>query len=67
VSRKARLLELLTRVQTMPRFTAQDLAEEFWVSRRTMLRDLGALFGMGVPLRSTPGPEGTRCRAEVGG
>jgi predicted DNA-binding transcriptional regulator YafY len=58
LSRTARLLELLIRVQTKPRFTAQELAEEFGVSRRTMLRDLGALSAMGVPLRSTPGPGG---------
>ena len=58
MSRAARLLELLVRVQTKPRFTAQELAEEFGVSRRTMLRDLRALSGMGVPLRSTPGPGG---------
>src|ERR687893_1481660 len=58
VSRTARLLELLVRVQTKPRFTAQELAEEFGVSRRTMLRDLQALSGMGVPLRSTLGPGG---------
>ena len=58
VSRSARLLELLIRVQTKPRFTAAELAEEFGVSRRTMLRDLGALSEMGVPLRSTPGPGG---------
>jgi predicted DNA-binding transcriptional regulator YafY len=58
VSRSARLLELLIRVQTKPRFTARELAEEFGVSRRTMLRDLGALSEMGVPLRSTPGPGG---------
>jgi predicted DNA-binding transcriptional regulator YafY len=58
VSRTARLLELLVRVQTKPRFTAQELAEEFGVSRRTVLRDLHALSGMGVPLRSTPGPGG---------
>jgi predicted DNA-binding transcriptional regulator YafY len=51
-------LELLIRVQTKPRFTAAELAEEFGVSRRTMLRDLGALSAMGVPLRSTPGPGG---------
>jgi predicted DNA-binding transcriptional regulator YafY len=55
VSRSARLLELLVRVQTKPRFTAQELAEEFGVSRRTMLRDLHALSGIGVPLRSTRG------------
>ena len=58
MSRTARLLELLIRVQTKPRFTAAELAEEFGVSRRTMLRDLGSLSAMGVPLRSTPGPGG---------
>jgi predicted DNA-binding transcriptional regulator YafY len=50
VWRTARLLELLVRVQTKLRFTAQELAEEFRVSRHTMLRDLHALSGMGVPL-----------------
>ena len=49
---------MLIRVQTKPHFTAAELAEEFGVSRRTMLRDLGALSAMGVPLRSTPGPGG---------
>jgi len=58
LSRTARLLELMVRVQAKPRFTAQELAEEFGVSRRTMQRDLAALAGMGVPLRSTPGPGG---------
>ena len=58
MSRTARLLELMIRVQTRPRFTAAELAEEFGVSRRTMQRDLAALSGMGVPLRSTPGPGG---------
>jgi predicted DNA-binding transcriptional regulator YafY len=48
----------MIRVQTKPRFTAAELAEEFGVSRRTMLRDLSALSAMGVPLRSTPGPGG---------
>ena len=58
MSRTARLLELMIRVQARPRFTAAELAEEFGVSRRTMQRDLAALSGMGVPLRSTPGPGG---------
>ena len=53
-----RLLELMVRVQSKPRFTAAELAKEFGVSRRTILRDLQALSGMGVPLRSTPGPGG---------
>ena len=68
MSRTARLLELLIRVQTKPRFTAAELAEEFGVSRRTMLRDLAALSAMGVPLRSTPGPgAATLCRGAGGG
>lgn len=58
MSRTARLLELLVKVQTKPRFTAGELAEEFGVSKRTMMRDLAALSEMGVPLRSTPGPGG---------
>lgn len=58
MSRTARLLELMVRVQARPRFTAAELAEEFGVSRRTILRDLQALSRMGVPLRSTPGPGG---------
>jgi predicted DNA-binding transcriptional regulator YafY len=58
LSRAARLLELMVRVQARPRFTAAELAEEFGVSRRTILRDLQSLSGMGVPLRSTPGPGG---------
>ena len=58
MSRTARLLELMVTIQTRPRFTAQELPEEFEVSRRTMLRDLRALSEMGIPLRSTPGPGG---------
>lgn len=58
MSRAARLLELMVRLQARPRFTAQELAREFGVSRRTILRDLAALSEMGVPLRSTPGPGG---------
>jgi predicted DNA-binding transcriptional regulator YafY len=58
VSRTARLLELLVRVQSRPRFTSRELAEEFGVSRRTILRDMAVLTDMGVPLRSTSGPGG---------
>ena len=58
MSRTARLLELMIRVQARPRFTAAELAGEFGVSRRTILRDLGALKSMGVPLLSSPGPGG---------
>lgn len=58
MSRTARLLEVLIRLRTAPRFTVQSLADEFGVSRRTMLRDLQALSEMGVPLAAIPGPGG---------
>jgi predicted DNA-binding transcriptional regulator YafY len=52
------LLEILITLQTRSRFTVQEMADEFAVSRRTMLRDLHALSEMGVPLAATPGPGG---------
>lgn len=58
MSRAERLLELMTRVRARGRFTVQEMADEFGVSRRTMLRDLHALSAMGVPLASVPGPGG---------
>ena len=58
MSRTARLLEILITLRTRPRFTVQEMADEFGVSRRTMLRDLHALSEMGVPLAAAPGPHG---------
>lgn len=58
MSRAARLLEVLIVLQTRPRFSVRELAGQFGVSRRTMLRDLHALSEMGVPLAATPGPGG---------
>ncbi len=58
MAKTARLLELLIKVQAKPHFTVGEMAEEFGVSRRTMLRDLQALSAMGVPLTATPGPGG---------
>lgn len=46
------------RLQGLHRFTVQSLADEFAVSKRTMLRDLQALSELGVPLTSSPGPHG---------
>jgi predicted DNA-binding transcriptional regulator YafY len=40
------------------KFTVKELAEEFNVSRRTILRDLQELSGLGVPLYSEVGPHG---------
>jgi predicted DNA-binding transcriptional regulator YafY len=45
-------------VRSRPRFTVEEMATEFGVSRRTMLRDLQAVSEMGVPLAATPGPHG---------
>lgn len=58
MSRSTRLLELLIVLQTSTRFTVAEMAADFAVSRRTMLRDLQALSEMGVPLAATPGPGG---------
>ncbi|MEI5906704.1 YafY family protein [Bacillus spongiae] len=58
MSRSGRLLELLISLNTKHRFTVQELADEFSVSRRTMLRDLHLLSEMGVPLFSSSGPNG---------
>ncbi len=56
--RAARLLEMLIRLRGTPRLTAQQWADEFGVSRRTMQRDLQALADLGVRLDATPGPGG---------
>ncbi len=58
MARAARLIELLIRLRGTPRVTAQELADHFEVSRRTMLRDLRALGDLGVPLVAAPGPGG---------
>lgn len=53
-----RLLEVLLALHSRRRFTAQDLAKEFGVSRRTALRYLHELSEAGVPLAARPGPGG---------
>jgi predicted DNA-binding transcriptional regulator YafY len=58
VSKTERLLELLVLLRTRQHFTAQELADEFGVSRRTMLRDMQALSLLGVPLVSSTGSGG---------
>lgn len=58
MSRLERLLEILVRLRSLQRFTVQELADAFGISRRTMLRDLHALSAMGIPLHASPGPGG---------
>ncbi len=57
MNRVERLTGLLLALQQGQR-SAQQLADRFEVSRRTILRDLDALGEMGVPLVSTPGRSG---------
>jgi len=58
MTRAARLLEMMIRLRGAPRLTAQELADEFGVSRRTMQRDVQALADLGVRLVAAPGPGG---------
>lgn len=53
-----RLLELMMTVNRKRKFTVKELAQEFGVSTRTILRDLQELSELGVPLYSEVGPHG---------
>jgi len=56
--RADRLLSILMYLQTRGRTTTERLAEEFEVSRRTILRDLYALRVAGFPVYTERGPHG---------
>ncbi|WP_433944757.1 helix-turn-helix transcriptional regulator [Paenibacillus sp. SN-8-1] len=58
MGKSRRLIELMMAVNRKRKFTVKELAEEFGVSTRTMLRDLQELSGMGVPLYSQVGAGG---------
>ncbi|WP_188691587.1 helix-turn-helix transcriptional regulator [Pullulanibacillus camelliae] len=58
MSKTARLLELMMTINAKKVFTARELAEEFNVSYRTILRDLEELSSLGVPLYSEVGVHG---------
>lgn len=58
MSKSKRLLELMMTVNRKRKFTVRELADEFGVSARTILRDLQELSELGVPLYSQVGPHG---------
>ncbi|MBM6994673.1 YafY family transcriptional regulator [Paenibacillus sp. DXFW5] len=58
MSKSKRLMELMMTVNRKRKFTVKELADEFGVSPRTILRDLQELGELGVPLYSEVGPHG---------
>ncbi|OBZ07672.1 YafY family protein [Bacillus sp. FJAT-26390] len=58
MSKSKRLIELMMTVNRKRKFTVKELADEFEVSTRTILRDLQELSELGVPLYSEVGPHG---------
>lgn len=58
MSKSKRLMELMMTVNRMRKFTVRELADQFGVSSRTILRDLQELSELGVPLYSEVGPHG---------
>ena len=56
--RADRLLSILLLLQIHGRLTAQELAERFEVSRRTIYRDMDALSGAGIPVMAERGNGG---------
>lgn len=58
MSKSKRLLDLMMTVNRKRKFTVKELAQEFGVSSRTILRDLQELSELGVPLYSEVGRHG---------
>ena len=58
MAKAQRLIELMITINAKRDFTAGELAKEFCVSKRTILRDLQALEEAGFPLYSEVGAAG---------
>jgi predicted DNA-binding transcriptional regulator YafY len=55
MNRIDRLFAILLTLQHKRRVRAQDLAQQFEISKRTIYRDLAALNQMGIPIAALPG------------
>lgn len=55
MNRIDRLFAILLTLQRKRRVRAQDLAQQFEISKRTIYRDMSALNQMGIPIASLPG------------
>ncbi|UUZ94821.1 YafY family transcriptional regulator [Paenibacillus sp. P25] len=58
MSKSKRLVSLMIAVNKKRKFTVRELAEEFQVSPRTIMRDLQSLEELGLPLYAEYGPYG---------
>lgn len=58
MSKTQRLIEMMMTINAKRKFTARELAQEFGVSYRTILRDLNELSVLGVPIYSEVGASG---------
>lgn len=58
MSKSKRIMELMMTINRKRKFNVKELAMQFGVSSRTILRDLQELSELGVPLYSEVGPHG---------
>lgn len=58
MEKSQRLIALIMTINRKRKFKVKDLAQEFGVSQRTILRDMQELSEIGVPLYSEVGPHG---------
>jgi predicted DNA-binding transcriptional regulator YafY len=58
IDTSARLLRLLSLLQSRPCWTGPELAERLEVTTRSVRRDVDRLRRLGYPVDATPGPEG---------
>lgn len=58
---KNRQLEIILFLNEVKKTTIKELAEKFEVSRRTIMRDINSISGLGVPVETHPGFDGGVC------